>query len=51
MSGAVLGLGGVGIPYFPDLTPCDYWMFAHVNKTSSRKTFESEDGINTAALQ
>ena len=48
-SGATLGLRGVGTSsLLPDLTPYDYWLFAHVKEHLQGKGFKSEDNINIA---
>ena len=36
-------------PYFPDLSTCDYWLFAHVEWHFRGKGFELEEDVNTAA--
>jgi histone-lysine N-methyltransferase SETMAR len=36
--------------YSPDLTPCDYWLRAHVKECLQGKRFESEDDIDTAVI-
>jgi len=35
-------------PCFPDLTPYDYWLFAHVKEHLWGKEFESKDDVDTA---
>jgi transposase len=35
-------------PYSPDLSPCDYWLLAHVKEYLWGKQFKSDDDVNIA---
>jgi hypothetical protein len=35
-------------PYYPDISQCDYWLFAHVKEYLRDELFKSEDDINAA---